>query len=422
MRKYRFAKTGGWLAISCALMTSQISTADVNLNGFATITGGKTLADDETLNNYDSDFLFEENSFFGVQVDADLGDGLTAVAQIVSRGKESWETKFEWAYLGYQINDNVKILAGRQRLPFYAYSDYIDIGYAYHWITPPESIYSVPFNSSTGLGALITNQFGSASSTLHLSYGRNTEELPTEEGNRYNTDVSNLIAAAWTIEYDWLTLRAGVSSADLKIDIDSLDQLAAGWEQLGQAMSAGTGDPSYASDWAAFSDNIRYNDGNDKAGFGGLAAIVDYNDFVVVAETKLVTTEGSITEEEAYGYYVSLGKRFGNFMPHITYGEHEATPQDDSFLDGPKTLAADLGMMPNPTPEQAALIGGLNGLIAGTSTAFNNSISEKSYIVVGLRWDFHPSAAFKVEYKSQNDKLPVDSTNNLLRFSICTVF
>ncbi|WP_045855998.1 hypothetical protein [Teredinibacter purpureus] len=64
----------------------------------------------------------------------------------------------------------------------------------------------------------------------------------------------------------------------------------------------------------------------------------------------------------------------------------------------------------------------IDGLAGLTQAVFSSTARENTYYVIGLRWDFHPSAAFNIEYKSQKDSIPIDETNNLLRFSVSTVF
>ena len=71
------------VAICCALATSGAS-AEVRINGFASIVGGKSLDSDQTLYGYDDDISFKNESVFALQLTADLQEKLTATAQIVT--------------------------------------------------------------------------------------------------------------------------------------------------------------------------------------------------------------------------------------------------------------------------------------------------------------------------------------------------
>ena len=131
------------VAICCALATSNAS-AEVRINGFASIVGGKSLDSDQTLYGYDDDISFKNESVFALQLTADLQEKLSATAQIVARGENDFDADFEWAYLTYEISDELQISAGKMRAPFYRYSDFLDVGYTYRWVRPPQSVYKHP--------------------------------------------------------------------------------------------------------------------------------------------------------------------------------------------------------------------------------------------------------------------------------------
>ena len=148
------------LILSSAIFAAN-SQAEITLNGFASIVGGVTTSSDDTLYGYDQDIDFSQGSLFAIQASADLGDSLTATVQLLARGENDWDPDFEWAYIAYDASDNLRVLAGRQRVPFYMYSDFLDVSYAYPWITPPEGVYSVAFDTFDGLGAIYSTSMGS---------------------------------------------------------------------------------------------------------------------------------------------------------------------------------------------------------------------------------------------------------------------
>ncbi|SMF55102.1 Outer membrane protein (porin) [Alteromonadaceae bacterium Bs31] len=370
----------------CLLVSSSTSLADINLNGFATIAGGLTMSDDQSVNGYDDSFSFDQNSLIGLQVNSDLGEGLSATAQIISRGAEEWDAKFEWAYLGYQATDNLKLLFGRQRTPFYLYSDYLDVSYAYHWITAPESAYAVPFDSTDGIGLILENQLGSVDSSLQIQYGRYSGEL-----NAGSLDSKNQFIAAWSLSWNWLSFRLGYSQTDIILESSELDFLIAGWTQAG---------------FPAFEPHISASDGSDTGDFLDVGLTIDHNNILFVAEYTQLSIDGTPFAETREAYYGSFGYRFGNVMPHITYVDMEETASDYSFLD-----AVPSGVSP-----------ALDQLSALTAGLFESSAEAHDYYIVGVRWDFHASAAFKAEYKSQTDNKGDGDTDNLLRFAVVTVF
>ncbi|WP_350623919.1 porin, partial [Pseudoalteromonas sp. 24-MNA-CIBAN-0067] len=114
----------------CAVLASSYASAEVRINGFASIVGGKSLEDDRGRYGYDDDISFKNESVFALQLSTDLQEKLSATAQIVARGNNDFDAEFEWAYLTYEFNDEFQLSAGKMRVPFYRYSDFIDVGYA----------------------------------------------------------------------------------------------------------------------------------------------------------------------------------------------------------------------------------------------------------------------------------------------------
>ena len=62
--------------------------ANVEINGFASIVAGSSLSDDKSYYGYDKEIDFNNDSKVALQFAADLGSGLRATAQDLSRGSE----------------------------------------------------------------------------------------------------------------------------------------------------------------------------------------------------------------------------------------------------------------------------------------------------------------------------------------------
>jgi|TARA_R110002167_G_scaffold101513_2_gene264333 hypothetical protein len=77
--------------------------------------------------------------------------GSTITGQLVARGENDFDAKFEWAYISYQVSDNLSVSAGRLRQPFFKYSASQDVGYSYHWIAPPLAVHDVGVSNIDGV-------------------------------------------------------------------------------------------------------------------------------------------------------------------------------------------------------------------------------------------------------------------------------
>ncbi len=362
--------------------------ADIYFNGFASIVAGTATSIDDNnpdFNGYTDSIDFKQDSLFALQATADVGEGLSVTAQILSRGNDDWTPKFEWAYIAYEATDNLRLLAGRQRAPFYMYSDFLDVSYAYSWITPPKGVYALPFDTFDGVGAIYSNNLGEVDATLHAIYGANTDDVPAF-GETVSPTIDNIYGASLTLNRDWLTVRGAYFVADLDIPIQQLNPLIDGWQQAG---------------FANIADNVLIKD--DQAVFTEFGFQMDYNGYMLIGEYTKLTRDGTpLADEESY--YVMAGKQFNTILLSVTYGADEDTKRN---------ITAGVPTGVNP---------GLDALVAGTQGIVNSQLEKPKYVTLGLRWDFHDSAAFKLEYTDYTDDLDSTYDASLLRAAIVTVF
>lgn len=368
-----------------SLLACSSAYADIRFNGFATIAAGATTSSNDTLYGYDSDIDFKNNSLIALQATSSLGDGLGVTAQIIARGENDWDPKFEWAYVSYDATDSLRFLVGRQRAPFYMFSDYLDVSYAYAWIKPPQGVYNLVFDSFDGIGAIHTSTVGEFDLTTHVIYGKNDTEFTTL-GETITPDFKNLVGVAFSGNRDWLTLRAAYFRATMTFPFQGLGQLAAGWRQAG---------------FNDIADNVLAED--DSGTFLEFGVNLDYNDYLLIAEyTKLTLDTMPFSSDKSY--YLMLGKRVNDFVFHVTYGKDDDT-QDDF------TEAVPYGLDPS-----------LDFLKQSTQGLLFSQRGDSKYTMLGMRWNFHSSAALKFEYTHFSDKLASSNDADLLQMAIVTVF
>lgn len=376
------------LSLFSALFISNIQ-AEVAFNGFANIVGGiattePKIAPGDSVDpsqppyGFDDKFDFKNGSLFALQASSDIGDGFGVTAQIISRGANEWKAEFEWAYVSYDATDELRFLVGRQRVPFYMYSDFLDVSYAYPWITPPEGVYSVPFDTFEGISAIYSYNLGEFDTAVQVIYGGNNEDI---DGTK--ADFEDLMGLSLTVNREWLTLRAGYLQANMNIAID-----AEGLDLLWQ----GAGFPDVASHFIVEDDIAQFIE------FGFQ---VDYENILLIGEYTQLKLD-NVPLADAENYYVMAGYRFDNILVHATYGGRDADKD-------PITTAIPTGV-------------GLDPLIAGTNAVINELSEEQTYYTLGLRWDFHDSAALKFEYTSYSDDLNSTQDAGLFRTAIVTVF
>ncbi len=375
------------MILSSIIMTGSAH-AEITLNGFASIVGGVTTSSDDTLYGYDDYIDFGQGSLLALQASSDLADGLSVTAQILARGENDWDPDFEWAYIAYEASDDLRILAGRQRIPFYMFSDFLDVSYAYAWITPPEGVYNIPFDTFDGLGAIYTTSFGEFDTTIHAVYGGNSSEITIAGETVESPEFDNMMGMSVTVNREWLTLRAAYFQSDVTIPLQNsgLSTLSGAW--------LNTPSPDVSAEFVIQDDTGEFLE---------LGFQVNYNNFIIIGEyTDLTVDKTPIAGRESM--YIMAGMRFDNKLVHVTLGANEATL--DNFISHVPT-----GVNP-----------GLDGLITATQSYIDDSKSETSYVTLGLRWDFHDSAALKFEYTSYADDLDGNNDAGLFRTALVTVF
>lgn len=109
---------------------------------------------------YKDSWSMKPDTLLGVQLDVDMDEKLSATAQIISKGATDFNAEFEWLYVSYQLTPKLTLNFGRQRVPFYNYSDFQDVGYAYHWVRPPLELYAEELFSYEGVSALYIDSIG----------------------------------------------------------------------------------------------------------------------------------------------------------------------------------------------------------------------------------------------------------------------
>lgn len=385
------------LPLALAVMlacSSQAANAEVRINGFASIVGGQSLDKNQELYGYDDEFNFKNESMFALQVSADLQDNLSATAQVVAKGKDNFNAEFEWAYLTYQLSDESQISAGKMRLPFFRYSDFLDVGYAYNWIRPPQSIYDLSFSTYEGISYLHNTTLGEWDSTLQVLYGGFNDKI-VALGSERDSKLTNLTGINWSVSRDWFSARAAYLQAKTTISLENseVSPLLDGLAQFGLNDQV---------------DSLLINGG--KGSFMGVGFSIDYNDFLFDTEYAELKVKNSLIAP-ATDFYASVGYRITpKFLALVTYEQAKDKHSSSRYNQVPTTV--DVGGMQvpvstNPTNPNAPLLRDL------TNGALVASQSKATSYTFGIRYDFHPAAAFKASLSRQDDKLTNQKTDVL---------
>ncbi|MDX5408132.1 MAG: porin [Chromatiaceae bacterium] len=370
------------LTLAMAAFLAAPAHADLTINGFASIKAGMTLDSDSTLYGYTDELDFKNESLFALQVMSDLGEKLSVTAQLMGRGREDFNAEFEWAFLSYQLTDNMQINAGRLRTPFYKYSDFKDVGYAYDWSRVPEAVYNLDFDNIEGVSLYHTATLGSFDSTLQLIAGSFDGDAVLT-GLTVQAKIDQILGATWELSRDGISARLAYLTGDTSFSNPDIDALT------GILTASGLG---------AVARAIDVNE--ESSTFLGLALTLDKNDWVAVAEITRTEVDDSLIAEQN-GYYVSIGHRFDSLTPYISYEKRDNDAKRDI-----------IALLPQGVPAELAL---------GVTQVVEFFEVKRDAWNLGLRYDFHPSAAFKAQLTRVNYDITDDDTS-LITLGVDLVF
>lgn len=398
---------------------------DVSLAGFASFVYSKTIsgADEGSLDGMTAEGSERDFNTLGLRMDADMGNKLRFVTQMVAKGENAYDPEVDWMFVTYNIQPNFNIALGKLRMPLFYYSDFLDVSYAYQWIAAPTSVYHNSTDVIDGAKLRYLGQFGRWTSDLNIWLGSADDEA-------YASD--NGAGMSWQLEREWLTLRAvysmGVISSDegnAQFHITELDE---GLQNVAQALNA-----AYAADidLSQALDDLKLE--RDDAAFVGVGAFMDFGRSFFALEATRTEADNTLTMGVLHAWYMMAGIRLPhNWSVSLTYVNDDNRPTNDSKKNAAavydEVYAALSGYMSDSTYGAS-----VTQLIAATAELTAPQVVdaiqdyEADTYMLSTRWDFHPAAAFKAEYimrraSNREDPFGGKVEPEAIRFAIDMVF
>jgi hypothetical protein len=380
MKKHKIAMG---IAALFGMTAAPAAFAEVTFNGFGQVMYGQTLDKDSSLLEYDDKGSFAPESLFALQATAPVSDKLDAVAQIAARGKEHYKPEFAWAYARYRIDSDWTAKAGRQRIPFYANSDYLEVGAAYPYLRPPMSVYNISISNYDGVSVGRGFSLGKWEMNTQFLYGTFNDTVKNE-GQDVTVD-NRLLGTALEASYnDWLSLRASAFKNKLTVNVAGIDQMIPGL--------IATGNTQTAEDLDVENEDSYY------VGFG------------VGIKQGPLQLNGEYTQSEVKdsylgkrsGWYLSAEYHFDKLTPVMYYGVSKTNPSAIAPV--------------NPATTPPALAGGVAAVVASQVK------TEVAYFSVGVRYDLSATVALKADFTHVDPKVGPGETTDLVAAGIVFSF
>ncbi|SQH75001.1 conserved exported protein of unknown function [Shewanella benthica] len=320
-------------AVICAMSGAQASSLDnIKISGFGSVAVGKS-SNDIVYAGYDSErWNVSQDTLAGIQLDAKINDKTKFVTQVVANGRYDYELAVEMAYVSYETN-LFTVRAGKLRTPFFMYSDYLDVGYAYPMLRPSQELYeNLIVSSYMGMDLLIPIEFEDSSLVLQPIVGIGEVNERDSRYGQATLDQLFGLSAHWYVED--FTFRASYVAAQT--------------------------DYSAPNDYSAAEQYIYNALLDDKKGtFTSVGAQYDNGDLLVSLEAAEVTLEDDYYDTLAISGL--LGYRFGSLMPYVMANMVKTTDDDER------------------------------------SAAYESFSFKRAAYSLGARWDFARNIALKLD-------------------------
>lgn len=369
------------------------------VNGF--FSGGLAVndGDDAELAIYDigDNFSAQAVSRLGIQMTFKVADDMNLTGQLVSRGVNDYELEAEWAYLSWDVSNDFTLRIGRQRTPYYLLSEYLEVGYAYPWVRPPIELYNIPISSNDGVSLLYDFSVGDWNFSTQGYFGSSKGFADQLEGEfKLNQGWG---VAAFAENGPW-TFRMGFNTSNLDVEsrvdggigdqlLDGVEGMQAGLAQFApfaeQLAAAGSPVPTIK---ALPLENIETQ-------YISAAASYDDGSLLVIGEIAHLRVVDFV-QPAGDGGYLTVGYRFGKWMPHFTYGKFYTDAKNDAqvqeYLDAAAYVYA-LTSGVGGDPNEVALHYGAQALYNNLSML----VQQQTSYTLGLTYDINNRVKAKFE-------------------------
>lgn len=355
-----------------------------DLSGFTQVIAGYLNDSEARLNGYEDEITLKQQSLFALQPTFRLNDQLALTGQFIAHSNAEKKSGTEWLYISYKPNNSWQFRAGKLRMPIFAYSDSIDVGYSYPWITPPLQVYN-NYLATTFTGISSSYSHAGREHALYLEgyYGYFDGEV-IQAGSKVDisADVEDIVGITAQLHHQQMSLRLSYNTGYNKSDVPQLMPIQQALEQAGFINSANSLDNHGRSSF--YETAIRYDD-----------LTKFFSAEWVYAETELDLASS------LDGYYFTAGYVWQDLTVHLTYGASaysDIKPQQE--LRGVYQTA--LQKLDQQQPLNALETTSLQyfGLF---DSAPDGSLDSYT---LGVRWDFRLNMALKTEVSYLRETSP----------------
>lgn len=376
------------VAITTLVTADALASDDNDFSVYGFVNLGVNYMDHDyvTYSSYESGdpTFFEQDTNMGLQISKPLTERTQATVQAMARAENDYAVETTLAFLSHSLSDSTELRAGRLRVPFFYYSEFLDVGYAYNWVSPPTDVYAIPFDDYDGID--ITHRFaiGNNDAQVQINSGRRHKDLNLF-GESYEAELDKIQGMSFTLYSGDFTHRAGYQQTSLNIELNTEGDLRR--VDLAQLAASAVGTSNGISEDVI--DDFNFEDKLTR--YFNLASTYDNGDYSFVVEGTYLDYESGLLIDN-FAWLASAAKRFGDLTLHATY----STSRDR--VDGGEK-------------------GELQKLL--------NLQGEDDSVTLGMRYDLDAATALKFEmthHDEETNRGQPGRSANLYRLALQLVF
>lgn len=320
---------------------------------------------------------FENDTRLGVQLNHKFNQQFELVGQVIAKSlaKQTLDTIVSQAFLSYRPTPGVNLRLGRLSgsSSSYLMGEYVNVGYSYPWVRPPESMYSsLSMDNVDGADLSYTLINDDAFWRFKVLAGKIRSTAPVFDDAAYLLESKGLWGVTIGREQGPLKLLVGYSTFKLVNDYTG----SSDWKQATRGFAAVPGNP-YGADALVLLNDFSLQ--GKRVNFASASAAYDDGNWMAQGEIGRLAVESKAFPQGTQAY-LSVGHHFGKFLPFAiagTFRSSEAIKAKGNW----GVFGADAGAL------QADLINSLNALRVDNDT-----------YGLGMRWDFDSRVALKAQW------------------------
>ncbi|QTH64369.1 hypothetical protein J1N51_02460 [Psychrosphaera ytuae] len=334
---------------------------EFDISGFGQVVGGYLNTDKATYQGYDDSFSIDQQSILGLQADVQFNKYISASGQAVAYASDTKTSGLEWLFVNITPSQRWQVRLGRHKTPFFNYSDSVDVGFTYPWVSLPQQVYNFYLFSSFE-GAFVRYDIPNKQYALNFEayWGAFDDDYYIAE-TKVDVEVDDLAGLITNLQVNNFTFRLAYHQGNVNTKLPNLQAFIDTLYNVGFTKSA---------------DSLTVDGHLDF-----IQASVNYENpsyFSRAEWTKIVPDILVVPEIQAY--YLSAGIYDYPFTYHITFAN-----SDMKFSDPVQEIP--VGVSPE-----------LDMLAFGYQTVFRAlDKDELSSFSIGTRWDWKPNIAFKAD-------------------------